>query len=365
MYSFYEKLGVKRDASQKEIYEAYLRCFAETHPDNGGKKVDHFWVKQIYSILKDPDSRLRYDSWLMRKEHEEREGERMSNYKPKPSQTKKWNLDISLPCLVACIGIIIFVLIAFISSYKSAHDSRTINAYVGRDTIFAGLTDADTIAPTTYDSANENVKNDDRNETRGRGNDRGELKLYEEAYFESEGVYRMVLPSDIMEAEKKTKGNKTETYKVTNYKTGDRPYKGYFGAGTFDKESLSELMVINKSIYDAVVILINANGRVLRHAFIKAGDTFIMNEIPTSICVVRAMMGHEWNSQKDNGSGFPKGGFMKDVSFTETSQEDRFNFIPTENIRGIEYPNYSMTLHKVRDGNLKSNSISEEKFFSK
>jgi molecular chaperone DnaJ len=64
---FYTILGVKRDASDKEIRSAYRKLARKHHPDvNPGDKVAEAQFKDInaaYEVLKDPDKRKKYDKY--------------------------------------------------------------------------------------------------------------------------------------------------------------------------------------------------------------------------------------------------------------------------------------------------------------
>ncbi len=64
---FYEVLGVKRDASQKEIRAAYRKLARKYHPDvNPGDKSAEARFKEINSaheVLSDPDKRGKYDKY--------------------------------------------------------------------------------------------------------------------------------------------------------------------------------------------------------------------------------------------------------------------------------------------------------------
>ena len=50
MRTFYEILGVSRNATSEEIQKAYRRRCIETHPDKGGKEVDFLNVRKGYEI---------------------------------------------------------------------------------------------------------------------------------------------------------------------------------------------------------------------------------------------------------------------------------------------------------------------------
>jgi DnaJ-class molecular chaperone len=64
---FYATLGVKRDASEKEIRSAYRKLARKHHPDvNPGDKVAEARFKEIneaYEVLSDADKRRKYDKY--------------------------------------------------------------------------------------------------------------------------------------------------------------------------------------------------------------------------------------------------------------------------------------------------------------
>lgn len=62
--TFYEVLGVEKDASQNEIKKAYMkRCMRGeyAHPDKGGTPEKFQQLQRAYEVLSDPDKRSRYD----------------------------------------------------------------------------------------------------------------------------------------------------------------------------------------------------------------------------------------------------------------------------------------------------------------
>lgn len=58
----YDTLGVAKDASSDEIRAAYRRASSEAHPDREGGSTDRqAAVNKAYAVLRDPESRARYN----------------------------------------------------------------------------------------------------------------------------------------------------------------------------------------------------------------------------------------------------------------------------------------------------------------
>lgn len=63
--TFYDVLGVKRDASQKEIKSAFRKLAQKYHPDAGGDEQKFKEISEAYETLSDEKKRKEYDQMLM------------------------------------------------------------------------------------------------------------------------------------------------------------------------------------------------------------------------------------------------------------------------------------------------------------
>lgn len=63
--TFYDVLGVKRDASQKEIKTAFRKLAQKYHPDAGGDEQKFKEISEAYETLSDEAKRKEYDQLLM------------------------------------------------------------------------------------------------------------------------------------------------------------------------------------------------------------------------------------------------------------------------------------------------------------
>ena len=63
--SYYDILGVTRDATQDDIKKAFRKLAAKYHPDAGGDEAKFKEVSEAYTTLSDPEKRKEYDQLLM------------------------------------------------------------------------------------------------------------------------------------------------------------------------------------------------------------------------------------------------------------------------------------------------------------
>lgn len=148
-------------------------------------------------------------------------------------------------------------------------------------------------------------------------------------------------------------------YIETILRTGDCPYSSYFGYGggdeQFDKKSANELIVGNYSQLDAVVILEDSYGRVIRNVYIKSKDSYSLTRLPGKPYKLKVMLGNSWNINKDNGDKNIKGGFMKNVSYLESKATFVYN--------SFQYRRFATAFIKLQ-GDEEFKKISKNTFFN-
>jgi hypothetical protein len=151
-----------------------------------------------------------------------------------------------------------------------------------------------------------------------------------------------------------------EPVNIVHLNTGDRPYQGTYGRGNYDSNTQNSLLIRNGSCTDAVVFLEKTNGKKIRHVFITRGENFTMTNVPGGQYIIKVMQGTDWNTEKDNGAGNPKGGFMYSCSMSKSESYDAFDFpYPSSG----QYGQFEVTLYKVQNGNMQTESINENDLF--
>ena len=63
--TFYDVLGVERNASDEEIKKAFRKLAVKYHPDRGGDEAKFKEISEAYETLSNPEKRKQYDQMLM------------------------------------------------------------------------------------------------------------------------------------------------------------------------------------------------------------------------------------------------------------------------------------------------------------
>lgn len=153
----------------------------------------------------------------------------------------------------------------------------------------------------------------------------------------------------------------SQNYTTIQYGTGDKPFADFYGSGVYDRGSRNSLKIENGSDTDALLFLESLDGKKIRHVYIMRGESFTMTKIPGGQYIMKVMQGNSWNPDKYNGDGAPSGGFMEDNSISKSEENDPFVY-PSSSSQ--KYREYSITLYKVRNGNMASENIDESELFN-
>lgn len=421
MRTFYDILDVSDKATQEEILDAYRRKVIQNHPDKGGDSIEFMNIRKAYETLSNPFVREKYDLWLAQKLANENKqawngfmrqftrkicknnmiisllddilagsSEIYKNLNDKPSYTEA--AEIIKKCLntiriihpelkTLCIELDSVCNDVILGKITLGQEHSRKKPDTGKDEgltrneqaimsvgviiifVFLGF-----VIFSPKNSLNEHPVYTEATQDFVEDSFPSDSVAYEDAqygYTDNESMNYSETSKDADEYSADSYSNKnpdSENYEVTHFNTGDIPYLQYWGKGTFDMNSLSELSIVNYSPTDAVVLLKTLDGKVIRNNFVNSKSSFTMKHIPAYDCIIKVMFGNQWNSSKSNGEGYPPGGFMEHPSYMQSS--DIFDFNPIRLDNAIKYPTYSITLHKVENGNMQTEDIDKETFFN-
>ena len=63
MANYYDILGVPRNASDKDLKDAFKKKAMQYHPDRGGSEEQFKKLNEAYDVLKDPQKKSMYDQF--------------------------------------------------------------------------------------------------------------------------------------------------------------------------------------------------------------------------------------------------------------------------------------------------------------
>jgi hypothetical protein len=139
---------------------------------------------------------------------------------------------------------------------------------------------------------------------------------------------RRVAQAERLEQERQEK-EVYDKYINNSLQTGSTPYKWFFGGNLPCQEyGCSEIKVTTPSNSD-VLVTIKKNGRVVRHAYIKANSSFTFH-MANGIYQPFFYYGKGWNPEKvmkETPEGTIRGGFIADESFGKDDPQNLNNAI--------------------------------------
>jgi len=126
---------------------------------------------------------------------------------------------------------------------------------------------------------------------------------------------------------------------------------------------------VNDNFYDnggTSLLLIRLVSEIYKryNKYIRAGETFTMTNIPNGTYFIKTFSDNDWNPDKEILGGKIKGFFNWKTGFSKSDRpEDLLVMKQTEVADEIKYSIHTITLYKVRNGNMESEAITADDFF--
>ncbi len=135
--------------------------------------------------------------------------------------------------------------------------------------------------------------------------------------------------------------------------TGYMPYNDVYGPGVYTGNST--FTISNNCEYDMVCTLKSTRTRrAIRSIFIRAGDEWVMDDVPPGYYVLEYLQGKRWIYTKKLSDGVTDGGFSEEQKFKEVNYRWDIDFNTSQGFENC-----------VTDGTLTADEITEDQFFNK
>lgn len=112
-------------------------------------------------------------------------------------------------------------------------------------------------------------------------------------------------------------------YIDNSLRTGSTPYSKYYGGNSSCSDYGCSQIKVRTSNSD-VLVTIKKNDRVVRHAFIQAGDSYTFS-FPNGTYQAFFYYGKGWNPEKEMKGGEIKGGFITNEDFGKDEPQSLYN----------------------------------------
>ena len=112
-------------------------------------------------------------------------------------------------------------------------------------------------------------------------------------------------------------------YISNSLRTGSTPYTKYYGGNSSCNDYGCSQIKVRTSNSD-VLVTIKKNDKVVRHAFIQAGDSYTFS-FPNGTYQAFFYYGKGWNPEKEMKGGEIKGGFITNEDFGKDEPQSLYN----------------------------------------
>ena len=145
-----------------------------------------------------------------------------------------------------------------------------------------------------------------------------EIRVEQEKQAESERIEREA------QLEKERKEQELYDMYISNsLRTGSTPYSKYYGSNSSCSDYGCSQIKVRTSNSD-VLVIIKKNDKVVRHAFIQAGDGYSFS-FPNGTYQAFFYYGKGWNPEKEMKGGEIKGGFITNEDFGKDEPQSLYN----------------------------------------
>lgn len=317
--NYYILLGVKSTASSEEIKLAYRSLAKKYHPDKNpnNKTAEEFFkeIQQAYTILSDPEKRRMYDlkssttngsSTQQRSytqyngnayQYAQQQAQNKNQYYTTHKKAKKKKDKTESYQILVSVAVA-FILLYFIISYSSEKATETMRQPVQKE--------------------------------------------------------------QLLEATKIEPSKVPPTPMISAYAS---PYCGFFGNEIANEDSKNNILIHNSDQSEVVVCLVESGKgmRTIRNQYMNAGTTFKMNNIPDGNYFLKAYYGTNWDTAKTFLNNSIKGGFTKELGFTELNKENGFKMKQHENGSSVSFSSYEIGINPYLKKDI--TVITPEQFF--
>jgi len=130
-----------------------------------------------------------------------------------------------------------------------------------------------------------------------------------------------------------------DRYISNSLSTGASPYLKYYGGNSSCNDYGCSKIKVTTSNSD-VVVTIKKNDKVVRHAFIQAGDSYTFS-FPNGTYQAFFYYGRGWNPEKEMKGGKIKGGFITNEDFGKDDPQSLYNNVLTYELIMQQNGNFS------------------------
>jgi curved DNA-binding protein CbpA len=299
--TYYDILGVSKDAGDTEIKTAFRRLAKQYHPDKNPDGKEQFEkILVAYEVLIDAASRSQYDLKIKYGNAENYPGK-----KPQQKGQKEWNFSEEELKR---------------RQYFQEHYKKEYERY----------------------SKTVNVPKKNYNE-------------YKYILFAAPlavGLFMFIINGYEQNSAKEEKKSHVNIKSVQAAKrdelryTAD-PFTAYFGKEVIDLDANRSFEIKNLSSKDVVVALFNEKNKFIRSAVVKSGLGITLEQLPASEMNIRFVSGNYWKNSKEHEDLTVIGGF---------TEKEKYSTLNTRETNGYSITLDDNTLEKLEE-------ITEKEYF--